>query len=159
MSALTTIPLVLRALEQQLTADLAVTVPGCQVIYGPRASKTVTKSTILTIGNVDFDRVLTTFDSPGDAYPEDEPYDITMVAECTTSGTDQHEATEGALAVFQAVLTSLQAPGVDETMGVPGVQWVRVTGRGRVVPAVDALTIKRGRSCAVPFIVRVLGVL
>lgn len=155
MSLESTMGPVLAALKTRWSAELGGNV---QVIYGSRAGVTVTKKQILTIGAIDFDSAPSTFGDTFDDQHEDEPYDISCVIECTIPGTtNQQRATDDALAVFSAAKASLAGP--DETLGVPGVLWARVMGRGRVIPATNAETVKTGRSTSIPFIVRVQGVL
>jgi hypothetical protein len=148
---------VLAALETRWTADLSP--DGVQVIYGPRVTRTVTKQSILTIGGISFEPTVSTFGTADDPFPVDEAYDITCAAECTVAGTDQHAATAGALGIYKAAFASLSSTAPDETLGVPGVLWARILGRGQLIPATDLKTIQFGRSAAVSFLVRVQGVL
>ena len=155
-----TISAVLAALETRWATDLATTSPGTQVIYGPRIGQVTTRSTILTIGDVEFTRTPVVMAQFNDQFAEDEPYTIACLAEVFFPGvTDQQVATEAVLAVFTAALTSLQPASGNETLGVPGVLWVRISGPARVVAGKDAATIKQGRSASVPFTVTVQGVL
>jgi len=158
--SLSTIAPVLAALKTRWISDLAVSSPATQVIYGPRIGKVTTRSSILTIGDVEFTRTPVVFAQAGDQFAEDEPWSVNCVAEVFIAGaTDQQPATEAALALFTAALTSLQPASGDETLGVARVQWVRITGTAGVVAGKEAATIKAGRSASVPFKVQVQGVL
>jgi hypothetical protein len=159
MSLDTTMGPVLAALETLWGTAFAAD-DTVQVIYGPRVTKTVTRQTILTIGtSIDFEPTVSTFGDAGQLEHEDELYDVACVIEATVTGTDQHAATGAALAAYATARRALAAAAPDETLGVSGVLWARVLGRGRVAPAVDVRTIQAGRSAYVTFAVRVQGVL
>lgn len=151
-------PTTMRAVLIALTARWKGTLVGVQVIYGPRATKTVTLPTILTIGAVDFTSTPSAF---GDGYGpvhSDEVYTIACAIESTLSGAkDQQQATDEALAVYEAAQVALGVP--DESLGVAGVQWARMVGPGRVVPSSDPATVKVGRSTAISFGVQVMAAL
>lgn len=127
-----------------------------QVVYGPRQVITVTKSKLLCITDVDFTNEVSTMD---DDWPMDEVYDVQCVAEATIQGTkDQQVAVEAVLGIYGQAVAILRARP-DETLGVPAVQSARPIGRGRLLHSRDQAAIKTGRSAAIPFTIRVRGVL
>lgn len=156
MSAATTIPAVLAALVERFTL---VAPSDVQVIYGSRSGLTLTRKHVLTVGTtVDFTSAPSAF---GDLYAEshvDETYDVACAVEVSLQGeTDQGAAVTRALAVFETVRVSLDVP--DESLGVAGVQWARLAGRGRVLPGTTPDANRQGRTCAVAFTVNVMAAL
>lgn len=126
------------------------------VIYGPAGTRTFTSEIIVTVGNMTFTNTVATMGDFGDGY--DETYDVALVVEATSSGTDQQIVTERALTFYDRAVAALKA-GPGDTAGIPGVMWARPTGRGDVIEAADERTLRKGRSTAIPFNINVMAVL
>lgn len=136
----------------------AAKLEGVTVLFGPKVAATFTEGRVVSFGDITFGRAPATMDDVFPGEPAiDETYSVDGVIEVTITGTDQEAATRAACTLLDTVDALFKTR--DETIGVPGVQYARLFADGRLVEAKDSLTLQSGRSAAIPFTVRVLGLI
>lgn len=136
----------------------AAELDGVTVLFGGKVTTTFTKGSIVSFGDITFTRAPATMTDIIAGEPSlDESYSIDGVIEVCVTGTDQELATQTACELLDTVDALFRTR--DETLGVPGVQYARLSADGRVVEAKDQKTLQVGRSAAIPFTVRVLGLI
>jgi hypothetical protein len=129
-----------------------------RVLWGGKPDATFTPGALVSFGDIRFTRTVTTmWDAEAGAPAVDESFDIDCVVEVSVTGTDQERATRRACELFDEVDALFRTR--DETLGVDHVQSVRLVAEGRVIEAKDARTLQSGRSTAIPFIIRSVGVI
>jgi hypothetical protein len=153
MSATTMCEVKAAAVALVRAADL-----DAKVLFGGKVETTFTPGSLVSFGDIRFTRTVTTMWDAEPGQPAvDESFDIDCVVEVTVTGTDQAKATRRACELFDEVDALFRVR--DETLGVDHVQSVRLVAEGRVIEAKDARTLQSGRSTAIPFILRVIGVI
>lgn len=129
-----------------------------KVLFGGKPDSSFTPGSVVSFGDIRFTRTVSTmWDAEAGVPAVDESFDIDCVVEVTVTGDRQDLATERACALFDAVDALFRVR--DETLGVDHVQSVRLVAEGRVIEAKDSRTLQAGRSTAIPFVIRVIGVI